>query len=261
MAVFVAAVPAVVKVMGATAPAEGTVQRGVLSSIITVAVGNTAAFDVADVQDVYTRLNQEAAARVPVTAAARDRCRLWDSHGVDRELRVLSQRQPQTLAGLQVQGTVVITRGTDPIQAEEILTNVTFGGMVPDPTVVGAPQAADANQQTGYGIKATAAGRIEEWSLGTQTGFSNNGFMLIAEAAVGAVTLPVSDFAVKAGEAGVCGFAAARLVRVAIMAEGREVGDPLQTELERIRKAIGTKRIDVIAMLKEAAQRLRGVVL
>ncbi|MFC1419000.1 hypothetical protein [Streptacidiphilus cavernicola] len=257
---FMAAVGAVVAAMGTTAPPEGSVQRGVLTSIVTLAASNAAAFDVVDVLDVYAGLVQQAVDAVPVTETARVWCRERIGGDVATRLAARVAKQPQTLAQLQALGSIVITRGMDPVQAQSVLTNGTFGGAVHDPLAVGAPQAADAVRQTGLGDKSTAAGRIEEWSLGMLTGFASNGFMLIAEAAVPVVTLPTSDHAVRAGEAGVCGFAAAALISVAILEEGRKLGDdPLQPELEKVKKAIGSKRIDVLALLKAAAHRLRGV--
>lgn len=259
---FQAVTKPVIVFMAATAPAEGSVKRGVLSSLIALATQSAAAFDVGEVVDVYGRLVDDAVAQVPLTAAARTWCRTQLRNPVAAQLSALAVQQSQDLAGLQAQGTVVITRGTDPLQARDILTHGTFGGSVPDPALVAAPTSADADRQTGVGQKNTAVGRIEEWSLGALMGFASNGFLLVAEANVAVVTLPKSDFAVRAGEAGVCGYAAASLVRVAILDEGRQTADePLQLELEKTKKALGTGRIDGIALLKAAALRLRGVVL
>ncbi|MFF7651601.1 hypothetical protein ACFZCY_19380 [Streptomyces sp. NPDC007983] len=154
----------------------------------------------------------------------------------------------------------MITRGTNPVQAQQIFTHVTFGGLPLDPTLVAPPSAADADAQTGRGVKDTAAGRIGERSPGELTGFSLDAFMLIAEADVNRVTLPRSDSATVAGEAGVCGFAAAGLSRVAILAEGRASGEaPEKRELERINSTIGRNVAAVVSLLKAAALQYRQV--
>ncbi|MFI0819503.1 hypothetical protein ACH4TX_24775 [Streptomyces sp. NPDC021098] len=176
------------------------------------------------------------------------------NHGTALELAAEWERQATTLAGLRAQGTVVITRGTNPAQARQIFTHGTFGGLALDPTIVTPPGDADADAQTGRGVKDTAAGRIEEWSLGEQRGFALDGFMLIAEADVSRVTLPHSDSATMVGEAGVCGFAAAGLSRVAILAEGRPSNEPPEKrELERINSTIGRNIAAVVTLLKAAA--------
>lgn len=104
------------------------------------------------------------------------------------------------------------------------------------------------------------AGRIEEWPLREQRGFALDGFMLTAEADVNRVTLPRSDSATMLGEAGVCGFAAAGLSRVAILAEGRPSHEPPEKrELERINSMIGRNTAAVATLLKAAALEHRHV--
>lgn len=255
-----AAKAAVYKAMGASAPKDNTPQRVVLGATVAVAATDAAAFELPDVVQVY----DDFVAQATQAAATTDADRLWCRGNWDRmtanNLATLQAGQAQTLAGLRAQGTIVITRGTNPVQARQILTHVTFGGLPLDATILTPPTDLDADAQTGFGVKNTAAGRIEEWSLGRQTGFSTDGFMVIAEADVNLVTLPRSDGATRGGEAGVCGYAAAGLVRVAILSEGRASGEPGEKrELERISVTIGRDPASVVVLLKAAARLKRGV--
>ncbi|MFJ3673892.1 hypothetical protein ACIPSE_46385, partial [Streptomyces sp. NPDC090106] len=69
------------------------------------------------------------------------------------------------------------------------------------------------------------------------------------------------------GEAGVCGFAAAGLVRVAILEKGRSSNedpgklneDATKRELERLNKQISENPASAVRRLKEAASQTRGV--
>ncbi|MFI0777398.1 hypothetical protein [Streptomyces sp. NPDC021212] len=71
-----------------------------------------------------------------------------------------------------------------------------------------------------------------------------------------------SDSATMTGEAGVCGFAAAGLSRVAILAEGRPSnGPPEKRELERINSGIGRNIAAVVSLLKAAALQHRHATL
>ncbi|MFG2639172.1 hypothetical protein ACGFX8_36920 [Streptomyces sp. NPDC048362] len=118
-------------------------------------------------------------------------------------------------------GHIIITRGTTPLQALNILTNCTFGGSALNSDhMSGAPSEKAADDQTGFGSKGTGASRIEEWSLGELRGFATDGFLLIARASETLVTLPKTEFSKAAGERGVCGFADAPLVEVAILERG-----------------------------------------
>ena len=253
---------AVFQAIGATGPKEGTPQRAVLGSIAFVAANDAAVFELQDVQHVYAGYVAQATQCAATAATARAWCRQNTDHLTAQDLDEKRQRQATTLAGLRAQGTIVITRGTNPVQAQQILTHVTFGGLPLDPAIVAPPSAADADAQTGRGVKDTGAGRIEEWSLGELTGFSLDGFMLIAEADVNRVTLPRSDSATMTGEAGVCGFAAAGLSRVAILAEGRPSHEPPEKrELERISSSIGRNIAAVVGLLKVAALQHRHVTL
>ncbi|WP_381801446.1 hypothetical protein [Streptomyces niveus] len=253
---------AVYKAMGAAAPKDNTPQRAVLGATTAVAAGAAALFELPDVRKVYDDFLAQATQFAATTAADRTWCQQnWDRRTAG-ELATAQPRQAGTLDGLRAQGSVVIARGTNPVQARQILTHRTFGGHPLDVNITAPPTAEDADAQTGRGIKDTVAGRIEEWSLGRQTGFSIDGFMLIAEADVTLVTLPRSDGATQGGEAGVCGFAAAGLRRVAILSEGRASGDlPEKRELERISVAIGRDNPGVVTLLKAAALQQRGVVL
>ncbi|WP_329032115.1 hypothetical protein OIE71_03970 [Streptomyces sp. NBC_01725] len=253
---------AVYKAMGAAAPKDNTPQRSVLGATVAVAAGGAALFELPDVQQVYNDYLAQAALFATTTAADRAWCLQNRGAGTADQLAAAQRRQADTLAGLLAQGSVVITRGTNPVQARQILTHRTFGGLPPNANLTTPPTAEDADAQTGLGIKDTVAGRIEEWSLGQQTGFSLDGFMVIAEADVSLVTLPRSDGATRGGEAGVCGYAAAGLIRVAILSEGRPSGEPPEKrELERICVAIGRDHPGVVTLLKAAALLKRGVVL
>lgn len=253
---------AVFQAFGAGVPKEGTPQRAVLGSLAFVAANDAAAFEVRDVRQVYDDFVAQATQLAATAATARTWCQQNMDHDTALELDAKRQQQATTLEGLRAQGTVVITRGTNPVQAQQILTHVTFGGLPLDPTIVAPPSADDADAQTGRGVKDTVAGRIEEWSLGQLTGFSLDGFMLIAEADVKQVTLPRSDAATVAGEAGVCGFAAAGLSRVAVLAEGRPSNEPPEKrELQRINVEIGRNVASVVGLLKAAALQYRHVAL
>ncbi|MFD9869367.1 hypothetical protein ACFXI8_31980 [Streptomyces niveus] len=251
---------AVYKAMGAAAPKDNTPQRAVLGATAAVAAGGAALFELPDVRKVYEDFLAQATQFATTTAADRNWClQNWD-RGTAGVLDSAQSRQATTLNGLRAQGSVVIARGTNPVQARQILTHRTFGGHPLDATITTAPTPEDADAQTGRGIKDTVAGRIEEWSLGRQAGFAIDGFMVIAEADVNLVTLPRSDGATQGGEAGVCGFAAAGLLRVAILSQGRASGDPPEKrELERIAVAIGRDNPGVVTLLKAAARLQRGV--
>ncbi|MGW2328471.1 hypothetical protein ACWC5C_22320 [Streptomyces sp. NPDC001700] len=253
---------AVFQAFGAAVPKEGTPQRAVLGSLAFVAAGDPAAFELQDVRQVFGDFVAQAAQLAAAAATDRAWCQQHMDHGTAGELDAVRQRQATTLEGLRAQGTVVITRGTNPVQARQILTHVTFGGLPLDPAIVAPPSATDADAQTGLGVKDTVAGRIEEWSLGALTGFSLDGFMLIAEADVKRVTLPRSDSATVAGEAGVCGYAAAGLSRVTILAEGRASDEPPEKrELQRINTEIGRNTAAVVGLLKAAALQHRHTAL
>lgn len=253
---------AVYKALGGAAPRENTPQRTVLGATTAVAAGDAALFELPDVQQVYNDFLAQAAQFATATTADRTWCRQNVDRRAAADLAAAQGRQPGTLDGLRAQNTIVIARGTNPVQARQILTNRTFGGLTLNNALTAPPTAEDADAQTGRGVKDTVAGRIEEWSLGQQTGFATDGFLLIAEADVTLVTLPRSDSSTRAGEAGVCGFAAAPLVRVAILLEGRLSDDPPEKrELERISMAIGRDYPGVVTLLKAAALQNRGVTL
>ena len=214
-----------------------------------------ATFREADVISVYTRLLNQAKAQVAESEAATQWCLANLNSQLAGELTQQANAQATTLAGLQAQNTVVITRGTNPVQSKAILENRTMGGAPLDGTIVTAPTSADADAQTGFGDKNTGGGLIEEWSLGVQFGFASDGFLLIGEVSTALVTLPKSDRAVVIGEAGVCGYAALGMRRVTIAQPGRPLStDPVQSQLAGINKQIGQKRINVVELLQAAAR-------
>lgn len=251
---------AVFTTLAGKTPKEGTTERALMGALAFTAANDDASFELLDVVRAYDNLVAEAAENVKTTAAARLWCASNGNRDVALALAADAQRQSTTLAGLTAQTTVIISRGTNPVQARRILDNVTFGGHPLDATITTPPASGDADAQTGHGVKNTGEHPLEEWSLGRQKGFALDGFMLIAEANVSLVTLPVSDFAVNAGEAGVCGYAAAGLLRVAILEEGRASNeDPQKRELERLNKEVGADAAGVVRRLKEAATQVRGV--
>ncbi|SEG92210.1 hypothetical protein SAMN05216223_12584 [Actinacidiphila yanglinensis] len=243
-----------VKALGAEAPKAATIRRRLLTVLVINAASDASQFDMADVVRVYRDLIAQAVQEEPVTSAARHWCqaRMGNDAALAAELELALNRQPTKLAELRSRQNVVIARGCGPRQAKEILTHVTFGGLAANLVLQGPPTADDADRQTGLGEKDTANGPIEEWSLGQQKGFSSDGFMLIAEAAVAKVTLPRSDAAAVEGEAGVCGYAAASLERVAILSEGPPVTDPLEREVQRINDRLSVRSNPGVALLKEA---------
>ncbi|MDT0346407.1 hypothetical protein [Streptomyces litchfieldiae] len=255
---FIGATKVIASRLTENRPESGTQAMRLLTGVTMTAISARETYRETHVASVYAHLHGQAADRVRRAAEAYQWCleRFQDrtNEATSSELVVASQKQPTTLNQLSAQGTVVITRGTDPVQARAILENRTFGGALLDPSVVTPPTSEDADTQTGSGDKDTAGGRIEEWSLGALLGFATGGFLLIARARTDRVTLPKGDFAVTAGERGVCGYAAAGLEAVAIAEQGREaVVDDLENQIAAINKAMGGKRIDVSALLRDAA--------
>ncbi|MFJ4657459.1 hypothetical protein ACIP5Y_39860 [Nocardia sp. NPDC088792] len=193
-----------------------------------------------DVAFAYRKLARQATARVQRWEADAAAC---ESALADNENRRLAsalsraQRDQETrLADLEKSQYVVITRGTDPTQALNILIYQTFGGVLPGPERTDTPTEAEAGVQTGYGIKVTSQGRLEEWSLGTLEGFSTGGYMLIAAAKPTAVRLPPVKVR-SAGESGVTGFADQRMLEVALLKPGpKSTGDPLERAIEGMLK-------------------------
>lgn len=193
-----------------------------------------------DVAYAYNKLVRLAKARVQrweVDAAACDEALANNENRLlANNLRQAQQKQEAQLANLEKGEYVIITRGTDPTQAINILVYQTFGGVMPGPERTDTPTEAEAGVQTGYGIKVTSQGRLEEWSLGTLTGFSTGGYMLIAAAKPSAVRLPPVNVR-KSGESGVTGFADQRLIDVAILSAGpKATGDPLERAIEGLLK-------------------------
>lgn len=249
-----------VKALGAEAPKPATIGRRLLTVVVMNAAGDASRFDMADVARVYRDLIALAIQEETVTSAARQWCqaRMRNDAALAAELEQALDRQPTTLAELRSRQNVVIARGAGPRQAKEVLTHLTFGGLAADPGLQGPPTAEDADRQTGLGEKDTANGLLEEWSLGQQKGFSSDGFMLIAEAAVAMVTLPRSDAATVQGEAGVCGYAAASLVRVALLREGPPVTDTLEREIQRISDRLSARSNPGVTLLEEARRQRIG---
>jgi hypothetical protein len=231
---------------------------GLLNGIVLLAATSPSPdnFVERDVTAVYAELLRRAKEAVTDNNAASEWCAAHMDAPLAEELTRAAHAQGNIaqVAQLRAQPSVVITRGTDPVQAKAILQNVTFGGQTLDPAKVAAPSDKAADVQTGFGSKDTADGRIEEWSIGMLMGFATDGFMLIAEADTSRMTLPRSDHSAQVGERGACGYATAGLRRVAIAAEGRASGaDPVDTQLSALRKAVGNKRIDLLDLLRKAA--------
>ena len=246
-----------VTALGGDAPKAATIRRRLLAVLVLNAAGDESRFEMADVVRVYRDLIAQALQEERATSDARQWCqeRMRDDTALAAELEEAANRQPTTLAKLRSRSYVVIARGTGPRQAKAICTHTTFGGLPADPSRQGPPSAEDADRQTGFGDKNTANGLIEEWSLAQQKGFASDGFMLIAEAGVGKVTLPRSNSAAVEGEAGVCGYAAASLQRVAVLSEGPAVTDPLEREVQRTSDRLSALSNPGLPLLREARSR------
>ncbi|MFE9578335.1 hypothetical protein ACFYO1_18240 [Nocardia sp. NPDC006044] len=194
-----------------------------------------------DIIVAYQKLCALARARVQEWAEDTARCKRYLDNELNRklagELLRIQRDQEKRLDSLRQAEVVVITRGTDPSQAINIMTYETFGGEVPGPARTNAPTDPDAGRQTGEGVKTTKEGRLEEWSLGALRGFAASGFLLIAEATPSMVSLPPGT-ALTSGERGVCGFADQRVRRVAILEQGRVATgiDPFVRALEIMMK-------------------------
>ncbi|RDI67704.1 hypothetical protein [Nocardia pseudobrasiliensis] len=219
---------------------------GVLHKLLAVVVeeairDSEQMFTDADVIAAYRKLHRLAQARVAKWQADAETCRkfLGDKENQSRALQLTrAQRaQDKELGKLEQAQFVVITRGTDPTQALNIMTYETFGGLWPGPARDDKPSEEAASTQTGFGVKTTEEGRIEEWSLGALTGFATGGFLLIAAARPDTVRLPPEKVR-GGGERGVCGFADQRLLGVALLSEGRVATDiqPLDRAIESILK-------------------------
>jgi hypothetical protein len=113
----------VFQAFGTAVPKEGTPQRAVLGSLAFVTANDAAAFELQDVRQVYADFVAQATQLAATTATARARCQQNMDHGTTLELDARRQRQATTLEGLRTQGTIVITRGTNPVQARQILTH------------------------------------------------------------------------------------------------------------------------------------------
>jgi hypothetical protein len=186
-----------------------------------------------DVVYAYRQLYDRAGAREQERLADIARCRKYLANKINQQralaLRAAQREQEERIrkaltakAGLEElerATRVVITRGTDPTQACNIMTYETFGGEVPGPVRADRPTPSGADDQTGRAVKTSAQGRLEEWSLGTLTSFATGGFMLIGAALPSMVSLP-RETGLTSGERGVCGFSDQRLLGVALLEEG-----------------------------------------
>lgn len=250
-----AATKAIAALMRTDAPKAGTSYNSVLTAVTMAAVKDeSATYTEQHVVAVYLDLLATARTRADEARTAAEWCNARIDRRLAAELERLANQQPTTLAQLQALDTVVITRGTGPVQSRRIVENGTMGGATVDPGITTPPASLDADAQTGFGNKNATGGRIEEWSLGTQFGFASDGFMLIAEVSRSLVTLPKSDFASVAGEAGVCGYAGLRLHRVAIAGPGRTLSDdPVGSQMSGLYKEIGQNRLDVTPLLRQTA--------
>ncbi len=191
----------------------------------------------------YGKLIGVARERQAQQESAREECRKIMASQDNRQgiavLGRLLREQETKLDDLETAKTVVITRGTDPVQTLNISTHRTFGGVPPGPVQTGAPTAGDADRQTGLGVKETAGSRLEEWSLGSLAGFASGGFLVRALTTPTLISLPPRGHR-SAGESGVCGFADRGLQGVVILEEGREpIADPFEREIEKLIKAGG----------------------
>lgn len=108
---------AVFEAFGAAAPKEGTPQRAVLGSLAFVAANDAAVFALPDVRQVYADFVAQATQCAATAVADRAWCQQNMNHATALELAARWERQATTLAGLRAQGTIVITRGTNPAQA------------------------------------------------------------------------------------------------------------------------------------------------
>ncbi|MGB0562048.1 MAG: eCIS core domain-containing protein [Spirulinaceae cyanobacterium] len=117
---------------------------------------------------------------------------------------------------------IMIWRGTNPNQARKILENQTMGGEPGGQNHRLPPSEDVAIRQTGFNIKATEFGKIEEWSqeLGGLMGFATDGVMLVATVDQYAVAKAQSNI----GERGVTGYADQILGQVMVDDIGRESG-------------------------------------
>jgi hypothetical protein len=178
------------------------------------------------VTGAYQNLMVSAAEREVAKAEARKvGNEIYESSGngqIRNKLDTIYNELQPHLQELEDGDQVVIFRGVDPLQARDILKYQTFGGLPPALAQAGAPQKVDAGQQSGFGVKDTAAGRIEEWSLAPQTGFATDGFMLVALTHPSKVNLPDKGKSRLEGERGVVGYADHSLERVAIWEAGRD---------------------------------------
>jgi Domain of unknown function (DUF4157) len=115
---------------------------------------------------------------------------------------------------------LLIFRGTNPVQAAQILINKSMGGEESAGADLPNPGEKAAKAQTGDNIKETAGGRIEEWSWkeGGLTGFSTEGVMLIACVKKSSVAFTKLTI----GEMGVTGYAKQPLMGVAILSFGNK---------------------------------------
>ncbi|MFF2555146.1 hypothetical protein ACFVUS_29370 [Nocardia sp. NPDC058058] len=218
----------------------GTLHK-LLTVVVQVAIEDTEnTFTEQDVAYAYRKLVRLAQARVLKWQADAATCEkfLADKENGQRAgwLSKVQRDQDKRLGTLETSDFVVFTRGTDPTQALNIMTYETFGGVWPGPQRTDKPTEDQAGVQTGYGIKMTSQGRLEEWSLGTLDGFSTGGYMLIAAAKPTAVRLPPVKVR-GAGESGVTGFADQRLLGVAILKAGpKSTADPLERAIEGLMK-------------------------
>ncbi|MEU0545683.1 hypothetical protein ABZ319_37995 [Nocardia sp. NPDC005978] len=212
-----------------------------LTIVVQVAVEDLeTTFTEADVAYAYRKLHRLAEVRVTKwkdDAAACEKILASKENGQRAIWLSRTQTaQEARLDTLEKSEFVVFTRGTDPTQARNILTHETFGGLLPGVERTDSPSEDDAGVQTGFGVKTTSTGRLEEWSLGTLDGFSTGGFMLIAAAKPTAVRLPPVKVR-TAGERGVTGFADQRLLGVAILKAGpKSTADPLERAIEGLLK-------------------------
>ncbi|MEV0764257.1 hypothetical protein [Nocardia sp. NPDC050435] len=212
-----------------------------LTIVVQVAVDDAeTTFTEDDVAYAYRKLVRLAKARVLRWEVDAIECEkfLADKENGQRAtwLSRTQKEQDKRLETLEQSKFVVFTRGTDPTQALNIMIYETFGGVLAGPERTDRPTEEEAGVQTGFGVKMTSQGRLEEWSLGTLDGFSTGGYMLIAAAKPDAVRLPPVKVR-GAGERGVTGFADQRLLGVAILKAGpKSTADPLERAIEGLMK-------------------------
>ncbi|MFB8003234.1 hypothetical protein [Nocardia sp. NPDC056000] len=219
----------------------GTLHK-LLTVVVQVAIEDTEnTYTEQDVAYAYRKLVRLAKARVTKWQSDSAACDLFLADKEENGRRAgwlskIQREQDKRLDKLEQSDFVVFTRGTDPTQALNIMTYETFGGVWPGPQRTDKPTEEQAGVQTGFGIKSTSQGRLEEWSLGTLDGFSTGGYMLIAAAKPTAVRLPPVKVR-GAGESGVTGFADQRLLGVAILKAGpKSSADPLERAIEGVMK-------------------------